>query len=231
MKGYSRADGWRGAGRSSRRQWLGRVLAGAGAAGLTGTGCGLRQAPLPKRTFVLEGVPGKPAGGDAAPAGVLLVRLLKVAPAFDARAFVVRRGEHEFVSDPYHAFLGSPGPMLTEALAASIRGLGVFALVTTGGSQLAPTHALEGEVTELYGDYRDAARPQAVLGLELRLLHPLGGAASALRWQRTERRALALERAGADELVAGWKAALAEICGALDPDLFRRLPVPLQPQA
>lgn len=218
--------------RGSRRSFLSSL----GLAAVAGAGCSLRRETLPRRTFVLQAPEAESAGragtSGVAPAGVLLVRLFRVAPAYDARAFVIRRGDAEFTSDAYHGFLGSPGPMLTEAFAARIRGLGVFTLVTTGGSQVAPTHALEGEVTELYGDYRDSAKPMAVLGIELRLLHPLTGAAgSNLRWQRTERRSIPLARAAADDLVAGWNRALAEIGASLDPALFQRLPLPNQPQA
>jgi len=204
-----------------RRQFLG-VAAMAGALGLVG--CSLKRAALPQRTFLLS-APASPAGSipaDREPAGVLLVRPVRVAPAFDARAFVIRRGEAEYVSDAYHGFLLSPGPMLTEALAGWVRGLGVFREVTTGGSQVAPSHALECDVEALYGDYHEPAALKAILSVGFRFLHPLMGAASPVLWRRTDAQAVALPRAGADELVAGWNEALGRVCRGLDAGLFQR---------
>lgn len=217
----------------SRRHFL----AGLGLGLLGVSGCRLGRSSTPQRTFVLRApdagpAPGRGPGEGAAPAGgVLLVRPFRVNPVFDSRAFVIRRGESEYTADPYNAFLGAPGPLVTEAVAAWVRGLGVFGTVTTGGSQLVASHALEGEVTELYGDYRDPARPQAVLGLQLRLLHPLAGPGAGLRWQREARREAPMAQAAAEELVAGWNQALAGICASLDPALFQRMPPSAQPQA
>lgn len=205
----------------TRRSWMFRGVA-AGLAVALGNGCRLQKPSLPQRTFLLqppEGGPERPAGEPEA--GVLLVRPVRVAPAFDARAFVVRRGEAEYAADPYHAFLLSPGPMFTEAFAGWLRGLGVFRDVTTGGSRIAPTHALEAEVTELYGDYRSPEAPKAVLTVQFRYLHPLVGSNTPVVWQRLERQAVGLGRLGVDGLVTGWTEALAGVCRALQGDLFR----------
>lgn len=212
----------------ARRAFLG-AMAGAALAA-TGAGCRLRSAALPRRTFLLQEPPvgDRPVGGGA---GVLLVRPLRVASAFDSRAFVIRRGDSEYTADAYHAFLLSPGAMIAEALANWVRARGVFATVITGGSQVAPTHALEGELLELYGDYRNPARPLAVLGGQFRMLHPLNSPAARPLWQREVRREIQIPKAGPDELVQGWNQALAEVLRGLEPDLSPRLPDRNLPQA
>jgi ABC-type uncharacterized transport system auxiliary subunit len=205
------------------RRFNRRLFFGLTSLAAFGAGCRLQRKALPQRTFVLQATVGADAvrnGGS----GVLLIRPFRVSPAYESRAFVIRRGEAEYTTDAYNAFLMSPGVLITEALATWFRSLGAFAMVTTGGSQVAPTHALEGEVTELYGDYRDPAGPEAHLGLELRLLHPLGGTASAVSWQREIRRSRKLPRAGAEELVAGWNEVMTEIFAALEPELRERFP-------
>ena len=213
----------------NRRTFLRRTgIAGAGlGGGWITNGCGLRKAALPSRTFLLKG-PGSPAAGersgDPAPRGVLLVRPFKVATAFDSRAFVVRRSDSEYVTDVYHAFLVPPGSMLTDLAAVWARSLGVFATVTTGGSQLAPTHALEGEVTECYADYRDAKAPKAVIAGQFRLLHPLMGGASPVLWQVQGGAAVVIPRAGPDALVAGWEQGIAEWFAGLERMLRQRGP-------
>lgn len=207
--------------------WTAALTAGAGLAG--GAGCSVRRAALPQRTYLLQAPPAGPATeGEAG--GVLLVRPVRVAPAFDSRAFVVRRGGGEFATDAYHGFLLSPGSMLTEVWATWVRGLGVFREVTTGGSLVAPSHALEADVVELCGDYREATAPKAVLEVTFRLLHPLGQRPGVV-WQRTRREVVPLRQAGAEELVAGWNEAVAATCRSLDAGLFRRPARVGEPQA
>jgi ABC-type uncharacterized transport system auxiliary subunit len=189
--------------------------------GLSGmaAGCRLQRRALPEHTYVLQLPPAEPLPTASAPNAALLVRPLTVAAPFASRSFVIRRGESEYAVDAYNAFLMSPGVLLTDAFAGWIRGLGRFAVVTTGGSRIDPTHALEGEVTELYGDYRNPDHAEAHLDIHLRLFHPLDGRNSTLHWQRSLRKAIPLPRAGAEELVAGWNKALAEICREITPSL------------
>lgn len=201
--------------RLSRRALL---LALASAA----SGCSLsRRSPVADRTFLLR-PPDPAAPGEPAPSGVLMIRPFRAAPAFESRAFIIRESEAEFVADPYNAFLLSPGPMLTSVFADWIRGLGAFSSVITGGSQIPPTHAIEGEILELYGDYRDRNRPEARLALQVRMLHPVTGGRAPILWQRNESRTVSIPRLGAEELVAGWNQALAEICQSLAPLLTQR---------
>ncbi len=206
---------------SSRRAFLVTAL-------LSGvfSGC-LGRPALQVRTFALAVPPPARRGGEAPPAGVLWVRPVRVAAAFDSRAFVVRRAESEYVADPYNGFLVSPGPMLTELVAGWIQGLEVFRSVVTGGSQVSPSHALEVEVTELVADYREPSAPTAVLALTARLLHPLAGPpAQQWRWQRELRKRVPIAKAAPTELVAGWNRALSEILSSLSADLQQRPPPP-----
>ncbi len=209
-----------------RRAFLGLSVLAALAAG-----CSLRRPALPQQTFVLEPEPADPVPSGSS-GGVLLVRTFHVAPAFESRAFVIRRGDSEYALDAYHAFLLSPAQMLTEYFSDWIRGLGVFSGVTTAaGGELQPTHALEGEVTALYGDYSEAARPKAVVGVRVRLFHPFGRSGAVLQWQREENRVEPMERASAGELVEGWRGGLRDICRAIEPLLAPRAPARRQPEA
>ena len=186
----------------------GWVLAGAG---LALSGCGLRKPSMPSRTFVLKGPASTPKEALGA-AGILLVRPFKVGAAFDSRAFVIRRGESEYVPDAYHAFLVSPGAMLTDLVAEYIRGLGKFSVVTTGGSQVVPSHVLEADVTEISGDYRDLGSPKAVLAIQFRMLHPLTEVRPPFLWQIAARQEVPIVRPEPEALVAGWEEGLARFC-------------------
>ncbi len=212
-----------------RRVFLSRAsLAAAGLGASVASGCGLRKASLPTHTFVLKGpVSAAPPGVAEAPpsAAVLLVRPFKVATVFDSRSFVVRRSESGYVTDAYHAFLVSPGAMLTDLVADWARGLNLFATVTTGGSQVAPTHALEADVTELYADYRDSGSPKAVIAGRFRLLHPpVGARAGSTEVGTVEGRGeVGIPRIGAEDLVAGWERGLGDWCLKLEKLLRERM--------
>jgi len=166
---------------------------------------------MPSRTFVLKGPVVKPVEAVGG-AGVLLVRPFKVVAAFDSRAFVIRRGESEYLPDAYHAFLVSPGTMLTDLVAGHIRSLGKFSVVTTGGSQVVPTHVLEADVTECYGDYRDVGSPKAVLAIQFRMLHPLTQVSPPSLWQVVARQEVPIARTEPEALVAGWEEGVARFC-------------------
>src|SRR5690606_1382143 len=143
---------------TSRRSFL------LAAAALTTAGCRIQRRALERRTFLLQPPETGPIPG-VTPRGVLLVRPFGVNTASESRSFIIRQGTSEFVADPYHAFLLSPGPMITEAIADWIRALRIFDAVITGGSHRTPTHALEGDVAALYGDYRKPSNPVARLNL------------------------------------------------------------------
>ncbi len=215
-----------------RRAFLALSTLGTAGAVSGSSGCGLRKAGLPARTFLLKGPAPSAEVSEGADEprrlGVLLVRPFKVATAFDSRSFVIRRTESEYVTDAYNGLFVSPGAMLTDLVAEYVRGLKVFGAVTTGGSQLAPSHALEGTVMEWYGDYREPGAPKAVLSIQFRLLHPLVGGASPLLWQKGDRQVIAIPKVGADELVAGWEEGLGQALRGLEPALFHRAPANFQ---
>ncbi|MBX3748334.1 MAG: membrane integrity-associated transporter subunit PqiC [Verrucomicrobiae bacterium] len=196
----------------SRRAFVGATLLLPWA-----VGCRLQRPPLAPRTFVLD-PPAPAASVVQTGSGVLLVRPFRVAPAFEARPFVIRLADNEYATDAYHLFLLPPTTLLTEAWARWFRETGRFDHVTTGGSQASVTHVLEGEITELYGDYRDPAQPRARIAMELRIFHPWQGPASPVQWRHRASQSVPLPRAGADELVAGWNEALAAVAHAVAAD-------------
>ncbi|MCC7374927.1 MAG: membrane integrity-associated transporter subunit PqiC [Verrucomicrobiales bacterium] len=180
-------------------------------------GCRIQRAPLVQRTFRLQlPIPAVGARASETAGAVLLVRPFHVVAAADSRSFLIRRGEAEFTVDAYNGFVQSPGSMFAEAMADWVRGLGSYRLVSTGGSQVVPTYFLEGEVQELWGDYRVADSPKAVLSVAVRLLHPRSGEPMKVEWEQAERREVVMAKAEPDALVAGWNRALEEIAKALE---------------
>lgn len=146
------------------------ILAGLMTVLLT-AGCLRLERERPEKRHYLIEVAREEHEPDASPAGgVVQVRRFDVSPAFEASSFIYRTGGSSWESDYYNAFFVSPDVMITGQVARWLENAGLFTRVSTGGSQVRPDYLLEGNVVTLHGDYRDPARPVAVIELQLLLL-------------------------------------------------------------
>jgi uncharacterized lipoprotein YmbA len=197
-----------------RAAWLLAALASAGAAGCVS----LNRPYAAVREYVIEAPPAAKAAAAAAPAGTILkVRNFRVAPPFDSRKFVYRRGDGAWESDYYHELLAPPGAMLAGVVERSLAASGSAGAVVPSSSQASPTFELEGTIQEWYADYRDASDPRAALSIEFILLDIRGATRIALH--KTYREEAKLEKAGPEALVQGWSEALGRILTSLGNDL------------
>lgn len=194
-------------------RWLPVLLA----LGLMASGCSLKQAAPVKATFLIETPRTAPARAIPAPM-TLRVRPIQVAEPFEGREFVYRKSELSFESDFYHGFLVPPRALVTSQARRWLETSGLFRAVLDPTSKADATHTLEGNVTALYGDYRDQAAPKAVLAIQFVLLHE-EGAAPQIVFQRGYRQEVPLDGRGAEALAKGWSKALAQILTALEGDL------------
>jgi cholesterol transport system auxiliary component len=100
----------------------------------------------------------------------LRLRRLNVDEAFSSRQLVYRVGEFRYEPDYYHQFLVLPGAMITEETRDWLAHSGLFARVTAAGSQVGSTYLLEGNVIDLYADFRDKSTPVVVVAIRFFLL-------------------------------------------------------------
>ena len=183
-------------------------------------GCSLKkavqQSSPERRHFVLE-ASRTASPGAARTAGVLYVRDVTVSPRYEGAGFVYKRGESEYTTDFYNRFLIPPDLLVTQAVRDWVLAAGVFGDVIQSGSLVAPTHALEGRVNALYGDY-SVQPPQAVLEVELFLVaDPLNR--SAVVFHEQYREAIPLDDRKPESLVRGWNTGLTRALGELEQDL------------
>lgn len=185
--------------------------------GMALTGCSLKQASPVKQTYLLEAVRGgeAPSSGGGA---VLRVREVHVAPAFEGRGFVYRTSEFGYTSDFYREFLTSPRNLiagqLQSWLSASKRFLGVVPLGAAGEA----THEISANVSALYGDFRDASAPKAVVAIEFTVSRD-GAAGSEILLHKAYRHEAAVQARDGDALAKGWSQALAAVLAALEADM------------
>jgi len=125
-----------------------------------------------KRSFVLDVSSEIREPASESPI-VLKIKKFRVSPLFVGRAMVYRIGELQYENDFYDEWFVSPGLLLTRQFHDWLSKTGRFRFVLVGINHIEPTHLLEGNVVEFYGDYRLAQSPKAIFGIELLLLDRL----------------------------------------------------------
>jgi cholesterol transport system auxiliary component len=188
----------------------------------------LKKSNPEKRSFVLDvGAPRQetPAKGVV----VLKINKLRASPLFAGRAMVYRVADLQYESDFYDEWFVAPGTLVTQEVYRWLSQSTGFQLVVVGTNHVEPTHLLEGTLTEFYGDFR--AAPQAVLGLELRLLDAIHDRPPFFR--RTYRQEVPLSDRSSEALARGLTDALrvvlvdlAKDIAAVEPDRTPNSPRP-----
>ncbi len=177
------------------------------------TGCvSLDRPPATKRRFVLEAT--RPEPQPAAAAGHLAVLAFSANPTWASAGFVHRTAAGDVEADFHTEFFVPPTVMIAGATRRWLQDAGLFATVMGDGSRVQFTHALEGDVTDLYVDAREP-QPAAVLGVEFLLLDERR---SLVRHSRIVQRAT-LADLRPETIAQGWNTALAQTLTELEKAL------------
>lgn len=184
-------------------------------------GCSLKKAYPAKATFALEAIRAE-ATARASSTALLRVRPFTAVAPFDERVFRSRIDDVRFQTDFYNEFVFTPRTLISDQTRLWLQNAGLFGAVLEPASRAEPTHSLEGSVTALYADLRDAAAPKAVMELRLLLLKD-SSASPEIVLDKTYRQVVPLENRQPAALAAGWSKGLAQILTALEQDLGAKL--------
>jgi ABC-type uncharacterized transport system auxiliary subunit len=177
-------------------------------------GCALSRPSPVKQSFMIE--PAAPPAAAKPQAASLRIGTVNVAAPFRGRSFVVRESDLRYETDFYSEFLVAPAPMIGEATARALDGAHVFARVVPPGAPPDADYVLDGFVSALYEDVRDAARPSA----EIVVAYYLARAdSSAPVWAKEYRQRVPLTTASPDAYAAALSSAFGAIMAELAKDL------------
>jgi cholesterol transport system auxiliary component len=200
----------------TRRAWL---TAGVAAA-LASLGACSFSRPAPVKTMVLVEAAPPPAAATTRAAS-LRIGVINVAAPFRGRTLVFRKDDITYESDFYSEFFVAPSAMLAEATAKALVAAKVFKRVIPPGA--APDdseYVLDGFVSELYGDLREAGKPAAVLTATFYLSSATAAAVTAkVLWSREYRQRVPAADVSPAALARAWNTALSTMLADLARDL------------
>jgi len=174
-----------------------------------------------KHQFVLEATrPASPARQrhDV----VLAVRGFTIDPVYDGTGLRYRKGESEYESDFYNEFVIAPQVLLGSQTRDWLSRSGLFQNVLEPGSLLEPTHALEGNILVLHGDFRGGKAPRAVMEIRFFLI-AIQSSPPQVVLTRDYQASQEAQAPTAGALVAAFDRCLEQILAALEEDLGKVL--------
>jgi cholesterol transport system auxiliary component len=149
------------------------------------------------------------------------VERVRVAAPYDRSALVYRLSTVRYISDPYHAFLAEPGPMLSNRIAEWLAAEGLFTSVEGPGATAPAPWVLETTVTELYGDFEAGGdNPAAVISIRFTITDE-GAARPKVIYERSLSRRVQVSSASPEALILGYGTALADILTQFATDLSK----------
>ncbi|MCF7958466.1 MAG: hypothetical protein K9M57_08475 [Phycisphaerae bacterium] len=133
-------------------------------------GCNPSGGPADKRRYFLldvqrDGQTLKPQGDV-----VLMVRPFSLAPGYHKNELTYRTGVFQYESDYYNLFITDIGQQVAGQTRGWLSHSGYFTHVVHPGSTMNATHILEGNITRLYGDFRDKKNPEAFMEITFYLV-------------------------------------------------------------
>jgi cholesterol transport system auxiliary component len=180
--------------------------------------CSLSRPTEAKRMFLLE--PKMPAAATGTPKPeALRIGVVNVAAPFRGKTFVYRESDLRYDTDYYDEFFIAPAVMVADATAKALAASNVFRrVVPFGASSVEGDYVLDGFVSELYADTRNAAAPVAVITVTY-YLTPANAINPGVVWTHTYEQRAKAAGAGAEAIANGWNTALTAIVAELARDL------------
>lgn len=192
------------------------------------SGCNLtltRTVPV-KQYYLLDAGAEVSTAPPVFPFAIKIVAF-EVAPSFEDRGFVYRVEDQRYESDFYNAFFITPRSMVTSRIAEWLGARHIFSAALPPSSALDAPYAMEGLVSAMYGDLRNAAEPGAVFSMQV-FVTQTHTPERRIMLERTYAHAVRVPDRSAESVSKGMSLAFQQCLADLERDL-RTLDLPAQP--
>jgi uncharacterized lipoprotein YmbA len=133
------------------------------------TGCVSIGNGVHQQRFMLESVPVKRFDKPKIPA--ILLRPVRVMPAFSGQQFVSRVGQFRYEKDYQKIFMVPLAQQMTQILESSLRASNLAKQVTVYGAGVGRSVMLRSTIEQFYIDKREPERPQVVVRWQIKCYH------------------------------------------------------------
>ncbi len=150
----------------------------------------------------------------------LAVQSFNVDVAYSTKNLIYRKGQLEYETDFHNQFLIRPDDMITEKTRGWLSESGLFKLVLEPGSYTEATHMLEGNIIDLYGDFREESSPKATAKIRFFLVKLSD---KSVVFTNTYEAASEFKDRTAESLIEAFGVCLTNILSDLEKDLHEQL--------
>jgi ABC-type uncharacterized transport system auxiliary subunit len=181
---------------------------------------GCSTGPAWQRSVFAFSVPADPPVTTTQTNLVSLSRV-SVSPLFQSRFLTYRTADTSYEQDPYAAFLVPPERALAEPIRQWIRTSGAFGRLVEPGSGLSPSLTIEVSVSQLYGDFRKASHPVAIMEMRWLIYEVSDGSPGRIVLDKVYTCEIPLTKKSPAAIMAAWDADLHQILGQITSDYGR----------
>jgi len=187
-------------------------------------GCANVNKSYPERTYYMFEISGNTTPITPVKGTTVEVKRLSISPGSQGKQFIYRTTDISYESDFYNQFFRPPSNIMTEAVSQWLDKAGLFEDVLNPVSEAFPEYLIEGNVIELYGDYRNQAAAKAVMRIQFYLLKTSElSDEPAIIFGKTYVSEKPIGAATPQALMNGWNLALEDILGEFLKDLSYHL--------
>jgi len=188
-------------------------------------GCGGINKSYPERTYFLFEVSSPSNPLTPVQGTTVEVKRFSISPGSEGKEFIYRTTDVQYLSDFYNQFFRPPSAILTEAVTQWLDQAQVFEDILNQTSQAIPIYFIEGNIVELYGDYRNQSAAKAVMKIQFYLLKTSDtGDQPEIIFGKTFESIKPIGSVSPQNLMNGWNLALEDILGEFLKDLSYYLP-------
>lgn len=172
----------------------------------------------PQKTYLLS-LPKQKSAQKRLTKACLEISATTAASPFDMNQFIYRISTGQFISDYYHMFLSSPNDQVTDLTLRYFAAKPLFTDVMSASNQTAnPDYILQARIIDLYADYKNSRKPQAVMAIRFQLFKmPM----STLKFSKLFTARVPLKAKTNEALVLAWNKCILQILQSVYKQVYK----------